>query len=102
MFIIISFIFCNPISINVFTNTILRISPARRFSDLLTTLASLKSVYSTRLSLQGVAVSQEATQMIDKYVKQWILDDEVFWGQISNLINIFEPICKWLKIVEGD
>ena len=30
-----------------------------------------------------------------------ILDDEVFWGQISNLINIFEAICKRLKIV-GD
>ena len=65
-------------------------------------LSSLKSVYSTRLSLQGVAVSQEATTIIDKYVKQWILDDEIFWGQISNLIHIFEPICKWLKIVEGD
>lgn len=70
-----------------------------RWSSILT---SLKSVYRTRLSLQGVAFSQEATQIIDKYVKQWILDHEVFWGQIANLINILEPICKWLKIVEGD
>ncbi|CAH0563072.1 unnamed protein product [Brassicogethes aeneus] len=63
-------------------------------------LVCLKSVYNTKLSLQGV--SQEATQIIDKHVKQWILDEEVFWSQISNLINFFQPIGKWLKIVEGD
>lgn len=65
-------------------------------------LFCLTSMKVCKMSLQTLAVHPVGSTMLGSKRKQLILDDAVFWTKVDKLIDIMNPIVKWITILEGD
>lgn len=64
-------------------------------------ITCLESFLANKKSLRRLAIDEEAKPLLSSSSKVSILN-EVFWDEISNLLELLRPFLKWITILEGD
>ncbi|KAJ8912360.1 hypothetical protein NQ315_014727, partial [Exocentrus adspersus] len=68
-------------------------------------LHCLESLYEAKYILQALVVTEEVQNNlinIDRNIKKYILDEEIFWVQVQKVKEILIPIVKHFTLLESD
>lgn len=63
-------------------------------------LIMFRSLLNGKESLQETVLIEELN--VDKKIRQVVLDNDMFWMSINSLVNMLEPICDGLTVIESD
>jgi hypothetical protein len=56
-----------------------------------------------KVTLQNLAVNEEASSILGREIKSLILDDDIFWvRRVEKVMALLMPICSWITKLEGD
>jgi hypothetical protein len=62
----------------------------------------LKSLLDNKYFLKALAVEEGHEKLLGRQSLTSILDEDVFWISVNKMTEIFQPIVKWITILESD